>query len=216
MRRPLVIIALLALLATLSGCATIGLENPFSNDPLTGGTDTTTSLLLGVPTPAGMQRYGYYQGRQQELQAGPGGGRQGLEVLRGKVDTGFAAQIMYSGLQSQGWQLRLALRKGTRAVYVYDRGATMAVLSFDSQTLLTVLNIWVADRLPDGSPLPMQDAAGSSGNADGAGSSGGMGGSGDAGGMNTAPQGGQPGRSGGTSGSGGSGGSSGGIQERNL
>lgn len=212
MRRPLVIIALLALLATLPGCATIGLENPFSNDPLTGGTDTTTSLLLGVPTPAGMQRYGSH-GFQD---FGPGGGRQGLEVLRGKVDTGFAAQIMYSGLQSQGWQLRLALRKGTRAVYVYDRGATMAVLSFDSQTLLTVLNIWVADRLPDGSPLPMQDAAGSSGNADGAGSSGGMGGSGDAGGMNTAPQGGQPGRSGGTSGSGGSGGSSSGIQERNL
>ena len=208
MRRPLVIIALLALLATLSGCATIGLENPFSNDPLTGGTDTTTSLLLGVPTPAGMQRYGSH-GFQD---FGPGGGRQGLEVLRGKVDTGFAAQIMYSGLQSQGWQLRLALRKGARAVYVYDRGATMAVLTFDSQTLLTVLNIWVADRLPDGSPLPMQDAANtgsaSSGGADGPG---GMGGSGDAGGMNTAPQGGQSGRSGGTSGSG-----SGGIQERNL
>ncbi|MDY0259171.1 MAG: hypothetical protein RBR41_05835 [Desulfovibrio sp.] len=204
MRRPLVIIALLALLATLSGCASIGLENPFSNDPLTGGTDTTTSLLLGVPTPAGMQRYGSH-GFQD---FGPGGGRQGLEVLRGKVDTGFAAQIMYSGLQSQGWQLRLALRKGARAVYVYDRGSTMAVLSFDSQTLLTVLNIWVADRLPDGSPLPMQDAAGSSGGPSG---SDGLGGSGDAGGMNTAPQGGQPGRSGGTSGSGGSG-----IQERNL
>ena len=205
MRRPLVIIALLALLATLSGCATIGLENPFSNDPLTGGTDTTTSLLLGVPTPAGMQRYGSH-GFQD---FGPGGGRQGMEVLRGKVDTGFAAQIMYSGLQSQGWQLRLALRKGARAVYVYDRGSTMAVLSFDSQTLLTVLNIWVADRLPDGSPLPMQDAANTgSASSDG---SGGMGGSGDAGGMNTAPQGGQPGRSGGTSGSGG-----GGIQERNL
>ena len=205
MRRPLVILTLLSLLATLPGCASIGLENPFSNDPLTGGTDTTTSLLLGVPTPAGMQRYGSH-GFQD---FGPGGGRQGLEVLRGKVDTGFAAQIMYSGLQSQGWQLRLALRKGTRAVYVYDRGATMAVLSFDSQTLLTVLNIWVADRLPDGSPLPMQDAAGT-GSAS-SGGAGGMGGSGDAGGMNTAPQGGQPGRSGGTSGSGGSG-----IQERNL
>ena len=205
MRRPLVIIALLALLATLPGCATIGLENPFSNDPLTGGTDTTTSLLLGVPKPAGMQRYGSH-GFQD---FGPGGGRQGLEVLRGQVDTGFAAQIMYSGLQSQGWQLRMALRKGARAVYVYDRGATMAVLSFDSQTLLTVLNIWVADRLPDGSPLPMQDAAGA--NSGNSANSGGMGGSGDAGGMNTAPQGGQSGRSGGTSGSGGSG-----IQERNL
>lgn len=210
MRRPLVIIALLALLATLSGCATIGLENPFSNDPLTGGTDTTTSLLLGVPTPAGMQRYGSH-GFQD---FGPGGGRQGMEVLRGKVDTGFAAQVMYSGLQSQGWQLRLALRKGARAVYVYDRGAAMAVLTFDSQTLLTVLNIWVADRLPDGSPLPMQDAASTgSGGSGSSGESGGLGGSGDAGGMNTAPQGGQSGRSGGTYGSGGS---SGGIQERNL
>lgn len=210
MRRPLVIIALLALLATLSGCATIGLENPFSNDPLTGGTDTTSSLLLGVPTPAGMQRYGSH-GFQD---FGPGGGRQGMEVLRGKVDTGFAAQVMYSGLQSQGWQLRLALRKGARAVYVYDRGAAMAVLTFDSQTLLTVLNIWVADRLPDGSPLPMQDAASTgSGGSGSSGESGALGGSGDAGGMNTAPQGGQSGRSGGTYGSGGS---SGGIQERNL
>ena len=209
MRRPLVIIALLALLATLPGCATIGLENPFSNDPLTGGTDTTTSLLLGVPTPAGMQRYGSH-GFQD---FGPGGGRQGLEVLRGQVDTGFAAQIMYSGLQSQGWQLRMALRKGARAVYVYDRGATMAVLSFESQTVLTVLNIWVADRLPDGAPLPMQDATGA--NSGNSANSGGMGGSGDAGGMNTAPQGGQSGRSGGTYGSGG-GGNSGGLQERNL
>ena len=212
MRRPLVIIALLSLLATLPGCASIGLENPFSNDPLTGGADTTTSLLLGVPTPAGMQRFGSH-GFQD---FGPGGGRQGLEVLRGQVDTGFAAQIMYSGLQSQGWQLRLALRKGARAVYVYDRGSAMAVLTFDPQTLQTVLNIWVADRLPDGAPLPMQDAAGSSGGPGGSGGSagsGGLGGSGDAGGMNTAPQGGQSSRSGGTYGSGGSGG---GIQERNL
>ncbi|OXS28172.1 MAG: hypothetical protein BCS36_02870 [Desulfovibrio sp. MES5] len=206
MRRPLVIIALLSLLATLPGCASIGLENPFSNDPLTGGTDTTTSLLLGVPTPAGMQRYGSH-GFQD---FGPGGGRQGLEVLRGKIDTGFAAQIMYSGLQGQGWQLRLALRKGARAVYVYDRGSTMAVLTFESQTLLTVLNIWVADRLPDGAPLPMQDAAGSSGGSGGSDGSGGLGGSGDAGGMNTAPQGGQTSR-GGTYGGG-----SGGLQERNL
>lgn len=204
MRRPLVIITLLALLATLPGCASIGLENPFSNDPLTGGTDTTTSLLLGVPTPAGMQRFGSH-GFQD---FGPGGGRQGLEVLRGKVDTGFAAQVMYSGLQSQGWQLRVALRKGARAVYVYDRGAAMAVLTFDSQTLLTVLNIWVADRLSDGAPLPMQDAAGASSSSGG---SGGLGGSSDAGGMNTAPQGGQTGRSGGSYGGG-----SGGLQERNL
>ncbi len=208
MRRPLVILTLLSLLATLPGCASIGLENPFSNDPLTGGTDTATSLLLGVPTPAGMQRYGSH-GFQD---FGPGGGRQGLEVLRGQVDTGFAAQIMYSGLQGQGWQLRMALRKGARAVYVYDRGATMAVLTFESQTMLTVLNIWVADRLPDGAALPMQDAA-NTGNSGTGGDSGGLGGSSDSGGMNTSPQGGHSGQN---SGSYGSSGSGGGLQERSL
>lgn len=210
MRRPLVILTLLSLLATLPGCASIGLENPFSNDPLTGGTDTATSLLLGVPTPAGMQRYGSH-GFQD---FGPGGGRQGLEVLRGQVDTGFAAQIMYSGLQGQGWQLRMALRKGARAVYVYDRGATMAVLTFESQTMLTVLNIWVADRLPDGAALPMQDAA-NTGNSGTGGDSGGLGGSSDSGGMNTSPQGGHSGQNSGSYGGGGSG-SGGGLQERSL
>ena len=198
MRRPLVILVLLAVLATIQGCASIGLENPFSSDPLTGGTDAPTSQLLGVPAPAGMQRYASH-GFQS---FGPGGGRQGLEVLRGQVNTGFAAQIMYSGLQAQGWQLRLALRKGARAVYVYDRGAAMAVLTFESQALLTIMNIWTGDRLPDGAPLPMQDAA-DAGAAPPAGDSGGY----DAGGMNTAPQGGY----GGSSHGGGSG-----LQERNL
>ena len=211
MRRPLVILTLLSLLATLPGCASIGLENPFSNDPLTGGTDTATSLLLGVPTPAGMQRYGSH-GFQD---FGPGGGRQGLEVLRGQVDTGFAAQIMYSGLQGQGWQLRMALRKGARAVYVYDRGATMAVLTFESQTMLTVLNIWVADRLPDGAALPMQDAA-NMGNSGTGGDSGGLGGSSDSGGMNTTPQGGHSGQSSGGSYGGGNSSGGGGLQERSL
>lgn len=209
MRRPLVILVLLSLLATLPGCASIGLENPFSNDPLTGGTDTTTSQLLGVPTPAGMQRYGAH-GFQD---FGPGGGRQGLEVMRGQVDTGFAAQIMYSGLQGQGWQLRMALRKGARAVYVYDRGPTMAVLTFESQTVLTVLNIWVADRLPDGAPLPMQDAA-NTGNSSASGDSGGLGGSSDSGGMNTTPQGGHSGQGSGSNS--GNSGSNGGLQERSL
>ena len=209
MRRPLVILVLLAVLATIQGCASMGLENPFSNDPFTGGTDAPTSQLLGVAAPAGMQRYASH-GFQS---FGPGGGRQGLEVLRGQVNTAFAAQIMYSGLQSQGWQLRLALRKGTRAVYVYDRGAAMAVLTFESQALLTIMNIWTGDRLPDGAPLPMQDAADAAA-APPAGDSGGFG---DSGGMNTAPQSGQGGHGsqGGNYGGGNYSGG-GGLQERNL
>ena len=209
MRRPLVILVLLAVFATIQGCASIGLENPFSSDPLTGGTDAPTSQLLGVAAPAGMQRYASH-GFQS---FGPGGERQGLEVLRGQVNTAFAAQIMHSGLQSQGWQLRLALRKGARAVYVYDRGAAMAVLTFESQALLTIMNIWTGDRLPDGAPLPMQDAADAA-DAAAAPPAGDSGGSGDSGGMNTAPQGGPGGQGGNYGGGNNSGG--GGLQERTL
>ena len=31
-----------------------GVSNPFSNDPLTGGADVTSSQLLNVPLPSGM------------------------------------------------------------------------------------------------------------------------------------------------------------------
>lgn len=79
----------------------------------------------------------------------------------------------------------------------------MAVLTFESQAVLTIMNIWTGDRLPDGAPLPMQDAADAA-PAPPAGDSGGFG---DSGGMNTAPQGGH---------GGGSYGAGGGLQERNL
>ena len=109
MRRQLVtsILALFACAVLLSGCASMGLENPFASDPLTGGVDTTTSALLNVPLPAGLQRYPShgYSGTTS------GGGRQGLEVLRGNVNAGACAMEIFSALKSHGWQLRLALHK---------------------------------------------------------------------------------------------------------
>lgn len=154
MRRTLVTLALGLLLATAQGCASMGVSNPFSNDPLTGGADAATSQLLDVPLPAGMQRYashGY-------LDYGADGGRQGLETLRGNVDAGQAAQTLFAALQSQGWQLRLSLRKGDRAVYVYDKGNGMAVLAFRRQTVMTIVEIWAGGRLPDGSGLSLPGA----------------------------------------------------------
>ena len=88
MRRTLVTLALGLVLAAAQGCASMGVGNPFSNDPLTGGADAASSQLLGVPLPAGMQRYashGY-------MNYGADGGREGLETLRGNVDAAQAAQ----------------------------------------------------------------------------------------------------------------------------
>ena len=128
----------------------------------------------------------------------------------------FAAQAMYKGLQSQGWHLRQAQRKGIRGVYVYERGSSIATLTVEREAVGTVLAIWVADRMPDGAAFPMQENTGASGYGGGSGSSSGSGGTpgysestGGGGGMNSAPK---PG----FSESWGGGGNKGGIQERNL
>ena len=212
MLRPLVILAVTLLAALMAGCSTMEISNPFTNDPLTGGVDTGKSQLLAVSTPAGMQRFPTH-GYQV-----PGtGGTQGLEIFRGDVDMAFAAQVMYNGLQSQGWHLRQAQRKGVRGVYVYERGSSIATLTLEREGIGTVLAIWVADRMPDGATLPMQENTGASGYGGGSGSSSGSSGgtgsysesTGGGGGMNSAPK---PG----FSESWGGGGNKGGIQERNL
>ena len=215
MQRPLVILAVMLLAALMAGCSTMDISNPFTNDPLTGGVDTGASQLLGVPTPAGMQRFpthGY--------QTTGASGAQGLEIFRGDVDMGFAAQIMFNGLKGQGWQLRMAQRKGVRSVYVYDRGAAVATLTLERETVGTVLAIWVADRMPDGATLPMQENTGASGYGGSGGGSGSApsgytessGGSGGSGGMNSAPKPGFTESWGNNSNSG----NKGGLQERNL
>ena len=206
MRRPLVILAVTLLAALMAGCSTMEINNPFTNDPLTGGVDTGKSQLLGVPTPAGMQRFpthGY--------QTAGAGGAQGLEIFRGDADMDFVAQIMFTGLQGQGWHLRMAQRKGIRSVYVYERGSTMATLTIERETMGTVLAIWVADRMPDGATLPMQENTGTSGYGGGNSGSGSSSGysesSGGGGGMNSSPK---PGFTESW------GGNKGGLQERNL
>ena len=212
MLRPLVILAVTLLAALMAGCSTMEISNPFTNDPLTGGVHTGKSQLLAVSTPAGMQRFPTH-GYQV-----PGtGGTQGLEIFRGDVDMAFAAQAMYNGLQSQGWHLRQAQRKGIRGVYVYERGSSIATLTVEREAVGTVLAIWVADRMPDGAAFPMQENSGASGYGGGSGSSGSSasGGTsgysestGGGGGMNSAPK---PGFSESWGGS-----NKGGIQERNL
>lgn len=151
MRRTLVTLALGLLFAAATGCASLGVGSPFNNDPLTGGAAAGVSQLLDVPLPVGMERYashGY-------LAYGADGSREGLETLRGNVDASQTAQSLFTALQSQGWQLRLSLRKGDRAVYVYEKGPALAVLAFRRQTVLTILEIWSGSRLPDGASLSL-------------------------------------------------------------
>ncbi len=147
MSRLLVILALC--LVPLGGCAEMHLRNPFSSDPLTGGENVGTSHLLTLSVPAGMQLFPTHGST-----AADGGG---MEIYRGWVDMNSVAQYMYSGMQGQGWNIRLARRKDSRAVYVYERASTLAVLTVERTTLGTLLCIWTGERLPDGA-VPLQEA----------------------------------------------------------
>ena len=90
MHRPLVILAVTLLAALITGCSSMDINNPFSNDPLTGGVDTGKSQLLAVSIPSGMQRFPTH-GYQV-----PGtGGTQGLEIFRGDADMGYVAQTIH-------------------------------------------------------------------------------------------------------------------------
>lgn len=141
----LVILPLLLSLCILPACGGIRVKGPFANDPLTGGVDTASSRLLGISLPAGMQLYSSHGFMLSDSMTPTG-----LEVLRGEVDTDQAAQHMHTGLQSQGWHLRMNIRKGRRLTQVYDNGQELSVLHFRPQVAFTIMEIWRGTRLENG------------------------------------------------------------------
>lgn len=145
MQRCFVTIVLALALLTGQGCAQLGLDSPYSRDPLTGGEDTSTSQLLQVKLPSGMQRYSSH-GRQEQGASG----LQGLEVLRGSVNMNQAIQYMYTVMSAKGWKMRLNSQVNDRAINLYWSTPRFAVLAFRKQGTMTILEIWVGTRLADG------------------------------------------------------------------
>lgn len=128
----------------LSGCAWLGMDNPFNADPLTGGVDASTCRLLGVGLPAGFQLYpshGY-------VENGASGQPAGLETYRGNASVAHANVAMFNSLKAAGWKLELALRKGDRAVTLYRRDSRLALVAFHRQGMLTIMEIWAGEELP--------------------------------------------------------------------
>lgn len=144
---------LLLCMALFSGCADMQFSNPFTNDPLTGGQDATTSILLETPLPQGMQRYSSHG----FIATGENGSPNGLETFRGNIDGNGTALAMFNALKAGGWDLRMQNRKGERAVYVYEKGGDIAALVFRRQGVLTIMEVWRGSRLENGTILGIQE-----------------------------------------------------------
>lgn len=147
-RMPHLIKCLLAIMVIclLGGCGYLGIESPFRTDPLTGGENAVSSLLLDVRLPAGLQRYPSHG----FINNGVNGSREGLETFRGNISSQVAAIDLYNELHARGWEMRLNLRKGDRSVMLYEKGNDLAILTFHRQGVMTVLEIWAGQRLADG------------------------------------------------------------------
>lgn len=142
--------ALLFLMLWLpAGCSLPGSSNFFGIDPVSGGVDAPTSQLLDAPLPAGLQRYAGHGFITSGLS-----GKEGLEILRGPVDSRAAALTLFNTLKTHGWQLLGAQRKNSRAAYLYGKNGEHVILSFRPQGNLTIVEIWRASQLPPDSELP--------------------------------------------------------------
>lgn len=133
----------------LPACANMDLSNPFTSDPLTGGQDATTSILVETPLPYGLQRYSSHG----FIATGENGVRNGLETFRGNIDGNAAAVAMFNNLHAAGWDLRMQNRKGDRALYVYQKGGDIAAVNFRPQGILTIMEIWRGPELAKGTAL---------------------------------------------------------------
>ncbi len=150
MRRVLVTCALLGCLAG-SGCADMGLSNPFANGApaiTNNGVEVAQSDLLGIVLPSGMRRFPSHGYRLSNLNGG-----EGLEVLRGNIGGGALMNSLHTALSAQGWNVRSCWRKDDRILSVYESASRVAVIRISAQAMLSVLEIWAGTRLPDGSPL---------------------------------------------------------------
>lgn len=138
--------AALLLVCFITGCAW---TDNFTSDPFTGGSHVTQSTLLNIPLPEGWQLYPSHSYSTTM----PGGQREGLETYRSSVSPPAAAAAFFNTLSQHGWQLRLSLQKADRSVYLYQKQDAFAVLCFRRQGMLTILEAWTGNALPDGASI---------------------------------------------------------------
>lgn len=128
-------------------CACSGFNSFYNRDPLTGGVNVVHSATLGVPIPPGMQFYPSHSSRDT------GSGDSSLETYRGALSPATAALNTHNNLKRDGWQLRLASRTGDRWLDVYAKGDRLAIVALRRQGMLTIMELWTGQGLPDGAEL---------------------------------------------------------------
>ena len=155
MRRLLVTLILGVFLASAAGCADLGISNPFESTPT-----AASSQLLGISLPAGMELSTQHCART----TGSDGQPQGMETAYGQADRMQVAQSLFNNMQGAGWNVRMSLRKADRIMLAFENGNRLAVINIYPQTVYScVTEIWVSEKMADGSSLNLLPLRGEGG-----------------------------------------------------
>lgn len=135
------LLVVLALCATLTGCAEVGMPNPFTPTPASI-TDVYYSQFADIPIPNVMKSVP----ANSLVTPSQSGQKVGLETFEGRVETASLANAMIHNMARQGWSLRGSM-SGKRTLQLHEKGDMYAVLYFYDQTISTAMEVWVLNRL---------------------------------------------------------------------
>ena len=77
------------------------------------------------------------------------GSRSGTQTFEGSVELQSLMTAMLYNMIQQGWVPR-SVFKGERCAMVFEKGASIAVITGSDGTLRTTMELWVAKRIQDG------------------------------------------------------------------
>lgn len=139
---PFSLVALMALLVALGGCA--ALETDTNSDPATTGLSYYYDEFPDVPIPVDMSPE-----KDRFTILGKGGIRLGVQDFSGRVDQTSLVNAMQNYMLRDGWTLRSHFR-ATRSILVFEKPDRICSLYFVDGTFSTQMLVFVSPKLDDG------------------------------------------------------------------
>lgn len=148
-RNNLMAAALCVTLLTVQGCGSTTIANPFEPAPPARVTAVYYGEFRDVPIPVDMTE----QTRYTAVSQSSDGFKSGTQVFEGRIERQSLVNAMIHNMTVQGWALRTVFR-GQRSVLLFEKGDRNAILGVTDGATYTTLEVWVAQRLPEGFITP--------------------------------------------------------------
>jgi len=142
------IVGFLVLTLALSGCA--GMLDSFKSTKSTATSDVYFDEFLDIPIPQAMK----VDRKRTMVSVTSEGAKTGLVTVEGNVEKLSLTSAMVHNMAQQGWALRGMVR-GNRIIEIFEKENRFAICYFYDQPVTVAMEMWVGQRLADGSMSPV-------------------------------------------------------------